>query len=47
MVFPETSYRDLYTERYDTYAEALAGHNEVVRKLTAGTLELYGENDDN
>lgn len=33
MVFPAGSSADLYCDRYVTYAEALAGHNDVVQKL--------------
>lgn len=36
---------DVYQDRYDTWDEAVAGHERVKSELIAGTLELYGNDD--
>lgn len=37
-----TSFSDLYCDRYSTEAEAAAGHARVVAQIKAGTLAMYG-----
>ncbi len=44
MVFPNANMIERYCERYCTYQEALAGHNEIVEKLKAG-ISLHENND--
>jgi hypothetical protein len=40
-----TSFADHYCDRYSTEEQATVGHADVVAKLKAGTLEMYGDDE--
>lgn len=42
MVFPLDSYADLYTDRYTSRAEALAGHARAVEMCRRGEITVEG-----
>jgi len=44
MVFPkENEYRELHTDRYTTYDEAIEGHNRICYMVTSGKIKLNNE----
>jgi hypothetical protein len=43
MVFPEGTYSDIYGDRYETYQQAVDGHEAAKQKVINGEIKAENE----